>query len=102
MAPHETLTKYPNPLQMETSAIIELSALIFGLTEALKRFLVFTASKFKISINEDEFRQYIAPLLAVLIGGGANIYLYGYSPENLVYGLTLGLAATGLYAAVKK
>jgi hypothetical protein len=38
----------------------------------------------------------------VLLGGFGNVYLNGYSPENVMYGLALGLAASGLYKAAQR
>ena len=70
---------------METSALIEMGALVFGLTEALKRLVPL------------KFRDATAPTLAIILGGLSYSYMYGYSPENVIYGLILGLAATGLY-----
>jgi hypothetical protein len=74
---------------METSAILELGGVIFGLTEMIKRLL------------PEKLQSKLAPLVAVLVGGGMNVYMYGYSAENVVYGLMLGLAASGLYGAGK-
>lgn len=70
---------------MELSAILEWAAVVFGLTEVLKRLV------------PTKYRDTFAPLLAVVVGASSYSYMYGYSPENVVYGLILGLAATGLY-----
>ena len=69
--------------------LVELGALVFGVTEMLK------------SLVPAKYSAWGIPLLAVLIGAAANVYLKGYSPELVVEGLVLGLSATGLYAAVK-
>jgi|TARA_Y100000310_G_scaffold118355_1_gene117238 uncharacterized membrane protein YedE/YeeE len=71
-------------------SLVELGALVFGLTEVLKGFC------------PEKHRKVVAPLLAVVLGGLANVYLLGYSPEALVLGLTYGLAAAGLYNVAKK
>ncbi len=69
--------------------LFELGAIIFGLTEVTKEFI------------PSAYRKKLTPLVALIIGGGANVYLHGYSPENVIYGLALGLAASGLYKAVQ-
>lgn len=69
--------------------LFELAAIVFGLTEIFKEFI------------PRKFRRKATPLLAILLGGLGNIYLMGYSPQNLVYGLALGLAASGLYKAAR-
>jgi hypothetical protein len=74
---------------MENTQFFELGAVVFGLTEVVKGLL------------PEKYKASVAPLCAVLLGAGMNVYLNGYSEENVVYGLTLGLAATGLYKAVK-
>lgn len=76
-------------MENSTSDLLELGAIVFGLTEIFKEFV------------PQKYRAKITPLIAVILGGGANVYLLGYSPENLLYGLALGLAATGMYKAVK-
>lgn len=68
---------------------IDLAAFVFGITEVIKRML------------PDSVKDKVTPLLAVLVGGGANVYLSGYAPETLVYGFAMGLAYTGLYKVVK-
>lgn len=74
---------------MQNTQFFELGAVVFGLTEVVKGLL------------PAAYRANVAPLCAVLLGAGMNVYLNGYSEENVVYGLTLGLATTGLYKAVK-
>lgn len=69
--------------------LFELGAIIFGLTEVFKEFV------------PKEYRKKVTPLISLIIGSGANIYLHGYTPENVVYGLALGLAASGLYKAFR-
>lgn len=75
---------------MELSAIIEMGALVFGLTEVLK------------ALVPVKYRDRVAPTLAVLTGALSYTYMYGYSPENVTYGLVLGLAASGLYKIPSK
>ncbi len=74
---------------MQNTEFFELGAVVFGLTEVVK------------ALIPEKYRMNIAPLVAVLLGAGMNVYLNGYSEENVVYGLTLGLAATGLYKVVR-
>ncbi len=74
---------------MDDNRFFELGAIIFGLTEVIKEFI------------PAKIRSKVTPLIAILIGGGANVYLNGYSPENVIYGLALGLAASGMYKAVR-
>lgn len=69
--------------------LLELGAIVFGLTEVIKTLL------------PKEYQRALAPLISVLLGAIGNIYLNGYSPENLVFGLAMGLAATGLYKAAR-
>ncbi len=74
---------------MEDNRFFELGAIIFGLTEVIKELL------------PAKLRAKLTPLIAIAIGGSANVYLNGYSPENVIYGLALGLAASGMYKAVR-
>ncbi len=69
--------------------LVELGALVFGLTEVLK------------GLCPDKYKSKIMPLVAVLIGGAANVYLLGYAPEILLQGFMWGLVASGLYKTVK-
>jgi hypothetical protein len=69
--------------------LVELGALVFGITEVLK------------GLCPEKYVSKVMPLVAVLIGGAANVYLLGYSPEILLAGFMFGLAATGLYKTVK-
>lgn len=75
---------------IDTSDLFQLGAVVFGLTEIIKNFM-----------PDKPWRKKITPVIAIVIGGGMNILLNGYTPENLVYGLALGLAATGLYKAAQ-
>jgi len=69
---------------MET---VELAAFVAGITEVIKSLGV--PSKF-------------CPLIAILVGGVANVCLVGnYEPETVVYGLSIGLVTTGLHKVVK-
>lgn len=74
---------------MET--LFELGAIIIGLTEMLKQLV------------PDRYRAKLMPLVSVLMGATANSYLNGWSsePEIILYGLALGLTATGLYKTIK-
>lgn len=74
---------------MQDDHFFELGAIIFGLTEVFKEFI------------PKKFRSKVTPVIAIAIGGGANVYLNGYTPENVIYGLALGLAASGMYKAVR-
>jgi len=69
--------------------LVELGALVFGVTEVIKRSL------------PESWQSKVAPVLAVVLGAVFNVYLMGYSPEIVAQGLMYGLAATGLYKAVK-
>jgi hypothetical protein len=75
-----------------TSTLLELGALTVGLTEVLKNLI------------PDKHKARLTPLLAVVLGGVANVYLNAWStePEIVLYGLALGLSATGLYRAGEK
>ena len=75
---------------MELSAIVENGLLIFGLTEVFKKLI------------PEKYRSEIAPLFALIIGAVSHVYLYGYSPENVVYGAFLGMSAAGVYGAAMK
>ena len=70
--------------------LFELATIVFGLTEIIKDFI------------PRKYRRKMTPLLALALGGLGNVYLMGYSPRNLVYGLALGLAASGVYKAARK
>ena len=75
---------------METqSTLFELGAIVFGLTEVIKVFI------------PKKYRSRIAPVISLMLGGVGNVYLNGYTPENVMYGLALGLAASGLYKAAQ-
>ena len=69
--------------------ILEVGALVWGVTEAIKKTL------------PESWSGKAAPVLAVLLGGLFNVYLMGYSPEVLAQGLMYGLAATGIYKSIK-
>lgn len=80
---------------METVELIQLGAVVVGATEVVKKLLE------AIPFLSMKVCDALVPLVAVLIGGGVNIYLVGYSPENLIVGLILGLSASGLYKVAK-
>lgn len=67
-----------------------MAALVFGLTEVLKALIPL------------KYRNAVAPTIAVTVGALSYSYMYGYSPENVMYGLILGLAASGLYKIPSK
>lgn len=69
--------------------LVELGALVVGVTEVLKRSL------------PESWQDKVAPVLAVVLGAVFNVYLLGYSPEIVAQGLMYGLAATGIYKSIK-
>ena len=62
-----------------------MNAAVLGLTQVLKKLI------------PEKYASKLTPLLAVFVGAGANVYLVGYSPENLFVGVVFGLMASGLY-----
>lgn len=75
---------------MQLDGIIENEMLIFGLTEVFKH------------IIPEKHRSNIAPMLATVLGAFTHVYLYTYSPENVVYGAFLGMSAAGVYKAAMR
>lgn len=73
---------------MDLTSIVQSGVLVLGLTEVLKRLL------------PKKLKPKLAPLLAVLLGTGLYVYLYGYSPDNVVYGAVIGLSTTGIYKMI--
>ena len=69
--------------------LFEVGALVWGVTEAIKRSL------------PEGWGKKAAPVLAILLGAAFNVYLMGYSPEIVAQGLMYGLAATGIYKSLK-
>jgi UDP-N-acetyl-D-mannosaminuronic acid transferase (WecB/TagA/CpsF family) len=67
-------------------------AITIGITNYLKKAI---PERFK-------YRLALIPVLASAVGGGASIFLLGYSPEVLMQGVLFGLTASGLYEVVKK
>lgn len=84
---------------METDGLLENGILIVGGTEAIKLVINYFAKVFGM---KSEPGTELAPAIALIVGACSHVYLYGYSPENVVYGTTLGLSVTGLYAAAMK
>ena len=42
------------------------------------------------------------PIILAIIGGILNLFVSGFSIENAVYGICMGLASTGMHQAFKR
>jgi len=70
--------------------IVEVSALILGLTQIFKGFI------------PESWRDRVMPVIAVLLGVFANCYIVGdYASMTVTNGLVYGLMVTGLYKIPK-
>lgn len=80
----------------------ELGAFVAGLTEMVKRVLLLFYLAFDFSDETiSEINNALMPIVSVAFGMLVNIYLWGYTQENLLYGAVTGLTVSGLYAASK-
>ena len=57
-------------------------------------------SVIKTAIQSESFNRF-APLVSLIIGVGIARIAMGFYPEALMYGIVVGLSASGLYSGVK-
>ena len=68
-----------------------LVALTIGLTEVVKR----------IGKLTDEVGKRFLPAISLVFGVGLSLFRFGMNYESVVFGVVIGLTASGLFSGVK-